>query len=401
MTERNIHIEEASHKPVEAQYTEIVERKGIGHPDSISDGVAEHVARRLSQEYLDRFGRVLHFNTDETQLAAGESAPEYGGGEMQSPIHLLIVGRATKRFEGERIPTESIALDAAREYLAENIPRLDFGTDIVVDTKLGEGSGDLTGFFREDGPDVPVAMDTSFGVGHAPLTETEQLVLNTERRLNEDYAAENPAIGPDIKIMGNREGDRIVLTVAAAIIDEYVGSFEAYKEAVVGVREYVEGIAAEYTDREVAVTVNAADEYDSESVYLTVTGTSAEHGDDGSVGRGNRVNGLITPNRSMSIEASSGKNPVNHVGKIYNLLSTEIAQAVVAEVKGIEDLRIRLLSQINTPIDDPQVADAHVVPEDGLTVDEVEADVTSIIDDQLANVTDVTERVINGDLTTF
>lgn len=401
MTDRNIQVAEASHEPVGSEYTEIVERKGTGHPDSISDGVAEHVSRRLSQEYRDRFGRVLHFNTDETQLAAGESTPEYGGGEIQSPIHLLIVGRATERFEGERIPTESIALDAAREYLAEHVPRLDFGTDVVVDTRLGEGSGDLTGFFRDDAPDVPVAMDTSFGVGHAPLTETERLVLNAERRLNDDYAAENPAVGPDIKIMGAREGDRIALTVAAAIVDEYVASFEAYTDAVAGVREYVEGVAAEYTDREVAVTVNAADEYDAESVYLTVTGTSAEHGDDGSVGRGNRVNGLITPNRSMSIEASSGKNPVNHVGKIYNLLSTEIARAVVAEVDGIEELRIRLLSRINTPIDDPQVADAHVVLEDGHTVDEVEADVTSIIDDQLAHVTDVTERVIDGDLTTF
>lgn len=401
MTERNIQIEEATHQPVADQHVEIVERKGIGHPDSISDGVAEHVAKTLAQEYLDRFGRVLHFNTDETQLAAGESTPEYGGGEMQSPIHLLIVGRATKTYEGERIPTETIALNAAREYLNEHIPRLDFGTDIVVDTKFGEGSGDLTGFFREDGPNIPVAMDTSFGVGHAPLTDTEQIVLNAERRLNDTYATDHPEIGPDIKIMGKREGDEIDLTVAAAVIDEYVADLEEYKDAVAGVQEFVTELASEYTDRAVTVTVNAADDYEEESIYLTTTGTSAEHGDDGSVGRGNRINGLITPNRSMSVEAASGKNPVNHVGKIYNLLSTEIANSVVNEVDGIRDLRIRLLSQINTPIDDPQVADAHVVLEEGIAVGDVEKEISAIIDEELASVTDITKRVIDGDLTTF
>jgi len=401
MTDRNIRVEQYDGRPVEDQQVEIVERKGIGHPDSISDGVAERVSRALANEYLDRFGRVLHFNTDETQLVAGESAPKYGGGEMQSPIRLLLVGRATKTYDGVRIPTESIALEAAREYLAERIPRLDFGTDIVVDTKFGEGSGDLTGVFGDDGMRVPVAMDTSFGVGHAPLTETERLVLNTERRLNTEYAPDNPAVGPDIKIMGKREDDRIDLTVAAAIVDEYVADLDEYDAAVTGIREFVEGIADEYTGREVRVTVNAADDYEAESIYLTVTGTSAEHGDDGSVGRGNRVNGLITPNRSMSMEASSGKNPVNHVGKIYNLLATEIADTVAGEVAGIRELRIRILSRINTPIDDPQIADAHVVTEGATDVDEIEGEVTRIIDRELADVTDITRRVLDGELTTF
>ncbi len=59
------------------------------------------------------------------------------------------------------------------------------------------------------------------------------------------------------------------------------------------------------------VHVNTADDIKKKSVFLTVTGTSAEMGDDGSVGRGNRCNGLITPNRPMSMEATSGKNPID------------------------------------------------------------------------------------------
>ena len=72
--------------------------------------------------------------------------------------------------------------------------------------------------------------------------------------------------------------------------------------------------------------VNALDDpkaSDESGIYLTVTGLSAEQGDDGEVGRGNRVNGLITPSRAMSLEAAAGKNAVAHVGKLYNLWRTE------------------------------------------------------------------------------
>jgi S-adenosylmethionine synthetase len=406
MSERNIRVEPIDRQAVEDQEVEIVERKGIGHPDSICDGVAESVAGALAREYLERVGQVLHFNTDETQLVAGEAAPAFGGGEVVDPIYLLIVGRATKRYEGQTIPTETIALRAAREYLEETIPQLTYGEDIVVDVKLGEGSGDLQEVFAEDeevddAVGVPMANDTSFGVGHAPLTETEQIVLEAERRLNGEYAATNPELGPDVKIMGKREGDRIDVTVAAAMVDEYVADLDEYADAVESVREFVADVASEHTDRDVTVHVNTADDYEEGSIYLTVTGTSAEQGDDGSVGRGNRANGLITPNRSMSMEATSGKNPVNHIGKIYNLLSTSIAESVVDDVDGIRDLRVRLLSQIGRPIDEPHVADVHVVTDEGVALEDVEGDVEAIVDRELADVTEITRQVIDGELTTF
>ncbi|MFB6301036.1 MAG: methionine adenosyltransferase [Halobacteriales archaeon] len=401
MTDRNIRVTPIDRGAVDDQTVEIVERKGLGHPDSICDGIAERVSRELAQTYLDRVGRVLHYNTDETQLVAGDAAPAFGGGEVLEPIYLLIVGRATKKFEGQKIPVDSIALEAAREYLRENIPHLDLESDVVIDVRLGEGSGDLQHVFGEDGVTVPMANDTSFGVGHAPFTETEQIVLTAEQQLNTDFASDHPALGPDIKIMGKREDDAIDITVAAALIDEYIPDMAAYEAEIEAIREYVTDLAHDYTDRDVTVYVNTADNISEGSIYLTVTGTSAEQGDDGSVGRGNRANGLITPNRSMSMEATSGKNPVNHIGKIYNLLATEIAHDVVAEVDGIRDLRVRLLSQIGRAIDHPHVADAHVITDDGISVEQIEADVTAIIDDRLANVTDVTERVIEGELSTF
>ncbi|RLM59581.1 methionine adenosyltransferase [Halobellus sp. Atlit-31R] len=401
MTERNIAIETADRTAVEDQEVEIVERKGIGHPDSICDGIAESVSRALSQLYLDRVGKVLHYNTDETQLVAGESAPQYGGGEIVEPIYVLIVGRATKAYDGQRLPVDATALAAARDYLNENIPELEVGTDVVVDTRLGEGSGDLQDVFGEDGAEVPMSNDTSFGVGHAPLTETEEIVLTVEQELNGAYAAEHPELGPDVKVMGKREGDTIDITVAAAMVDAYVDDLDDYDDAVEHVREFAGGVARGLTDREVHVDVNTADDYAEGSIYLTVTGTSAEMGDDGSVGRGNRANGLITPNRPMSMEATSGKNPVNHIGKIYNLLSTDIAETVVADVHGIRDLQVRLLSQIGRPIDQPHVADAKIVTEEGVDLEEIEPEIRELVDDRLANVTDVTRRVIEGELSTF
>jgi len=385
---------------VEDQHVEIVERKGLGHPDSICDGVAEAVSRALARTYRERFGTVLHFNTDETQLVAGSAAPAFGGGELLEPIYLLVVGRATKEYDGRRIPAESIALRTAREYLDEQFPHLEVGSDVIVDVKLGEGSGDLQEVFGEDGA-VPMANDTSYGVGHAPLTETERIVRETERRLNGEYALEHPAVGQDIKIMGKREGDRIDVTVAAAIVDEHVPDMGAYRSVVDGVEAYVREVATEITDRTVTVSVNTADDYETGAIYLTTTGLSAEQGDDGSVGRGNRANGLITPNRPMSLEATSGKNPVNHIGKIYNLLSTELARAAAEEVDGVRQLQVRLLSQIGEPIDRPQVADARVIPEDGVAIGAIEDDLAAVIDRELANVTDVTDRVIAGELNTF
>ena len=151
MSERNVRVESLDRPPVEDQAVEIVERKGIGHPDSICDGVAESVSRALSQAYLDRVGEILHYNTDEAQLVAGSAVPAFGGGELTEPIYLLVVGRATSEHEGVTIPTEPIALRAGREYLEEAVPRLDVGTDIVLDIRLGEGSGDLQGVFGDGG----------------------------------------------------------------------------------------------------------------------------------------------------------------------------------------------------------------------------------------------------------
>lgn len=400
MADRNIDVEQANRVSIEREGVELVERKGIGHPDSIADGIAESVSRAISQEYLDRYGAIFHHNTDETQIVAGRSAPAFDGGEVIDPIYILLTGRATTLIGDDEFPANKIALRAARQYLRDNIYHLDLDSDVIVDARLGEGSADLKSVFDQR-EHIHRANDTSFGVGHAPFSDTERLVLDTERSICEWRDAGMREIGEDVKVMGLRRGDEIRLTVAAATICSELDDVDHYRSALDDLKQRVLDNAVKQTDRDVTVMVNTADDFEENSLYLTVTGTSAEMGDDGSVGRGNRANGLITPNRPMSMEATSGKNPISHVGKIYNLLSGEIASDVAETVEGVDEVYVRVLSQIGEPIDRPQTANTQLVLEDGYDMEDVESKVEAVVDTWLDDIDKITDLVVQGELTTF
>ncbi len=398
---RNISIEQLYQLPLEKQNVEVVERKCLGHPDSIADGIAESMSRELSKAYLNAFGGTLHHNTDQGEIVAGESKPQFGGGKIIKPIYVLLDGRATKEFEGTTIPTDPIVLKAAKDYMRTILPELNFDTDIIVDCRLGNGSTDLRDVFRPQVDAVPRANDTSFGVSYAPYSETETIIKEISSHIDNTFRPKYPAYGQDIKIMGLRQENSIKLTMCCAMVDRYISSIDEYVDYIERLKEESEKIARKCTSRSVEVNINTADCIHECSLFLTVTGTSAEMGDDGSVGRGNRANGLITPHRPMSMEATSGKNPINHIGKIYNLLTTELAHECVNQIDGIEEIYLRFLSQIGMPIDQPLVASAQILPQESYTVQELQKEVYEIIDAGLLNICNVTERVIAGELKTF
>jgi len=398
---RNIQIEALDQIPLEKQRIEVVERKCLGHPDSLADGIAESISQALCKAYLEEFGAVLHHNTDQGEVVAGESAPKFGGGKMIRPIYVLIDGRATKQFEGVTIPSDSIAVEAAHNYLHKILPELNLNRDLMIDCRLGTGSTDLRDVFKPCQGKVPRSNDTSFGVGHAPFSDVETIIKSSSDFIDTKLRKKYPAIGQDIKIMGLRDNDTITLTIACAIVDKYCADIKEYQEYMDILKEQIGTVAKKHTKRKVVVHVNTADDIKKKSVFLTVTGTSAEMGDDGSVGRGNRCNGLITPNRPMSMEATSGKNPINHIGKIYNLLSTMMARECVEKVDGIEEMYIRLLSQIGKPIDLPLVASVQVLPKSGFVLKDLNSEIEGIVNENLANVTCITEKVMRGELDTF
>lgn len=397
--DRNIYISEVMQTPIEKQTIEFVERKGVGHPDTIADGLAESVSRALCKMYIERYGRILHHNTDETQIVGGQSAPKFGGGSILEPIYILLVGRATTTVNGERLPYRTCAIKAAYEYLEKTCKNLDVEWDIVLDCMIGQGSVDLRGLYETQ---RLLANDTSFGVGFAPLSETETITLETERFINGKLCRKMPELGEDVKVMACRHGSDIDLTIAVALVSSKVPDKSHYRSAIEECKENVADFAQKLTKRNLRVFVNTADDYKKDIYYLTVSGLSMENGDDGSVGRGNRANGLITPMRSMSMEACAGKNPVTHVGKLYNVLANQVASEIYKLGKGdILEAHTRILSQIGKPIDSPQAASAGVIYAPGVYPKKYEKDIAALYDEMLANVSSLTGQIVGGKLTVF
>lgn len=397
---RNIQIEPLHTMHIEQQDVELVERKGLGHPDSIADGVSEAVSRALSRLYLDEFGRILHHNTDETQVVGGASEPKFGGGKVTTPIYMLLVGRATTEVNGEKLPYRQTAIDAAKKYVHSICGHLDVESQVEFDCRIGQGSVDLRGVFDEK--KKVLSNDTSFGVGFAPFSDTERLVLESERFLTLKLKKKLRALGEDVKVMGFRDKDKIRLTVAAALVDSEISDGTEYRNVCDEIRDKLADQASKLTHREVTIDVNTADDPELGRYYLTVTGLSMEAGDDGSVGRGNRANGLITPCRPMSLEASAGKNPINHVGKIYNLLGNLIAQDIVKETGGnVKEVHVRILSQIGRPVDEPQVASLQILPADGVKLEAVRGKAEAVAQRWFDQIDTLPQKLLTDKLSVF
>ncbi|MDI6817257.1 MAG: methionine adenosyltransferase [Actinomycetota bacterium] len=401
MKKRNILVEKLSANPVFENEVEIVERKGVGHPDSVCDAVMEEISIALSREYLSCFGRVLHHNIDKGLLIAGEVERKLGGGRVVEPMRLIIGDRATFEFNGERVPVEKIAVSAAKKWIRDNLRFVDPDNDLKFDVELKPGSPALSDIFRREG-ELLGANDTSAAVGYAPLSPTEKMVLGVEHHLNSSALKERfPEAGEDIKVMAYRTGRELHLTVAMPLIDRFIESVDEYFQKKRELLEYTTAFANDKTERDfknVFVYLNMLDALDRglDGIYLSVTGTSAEDADSGEVGRGNRVNGVIALNRPMGTEAAAGKNPVSHVGKIYTVLAHRIANEIYNSVEGVREVYVWLCSQIGQPIDEPRVASAQLILEHGASIDKIEPLAKGVIDLELSNIVSFTTELAEG-----
>ena len=332
---------------------EMAERKGIGHPDTICDEVTEQISIELCKYYLKEFGAIMHHNVDKALLIAGQSEPAYKGGKIIKPISLIITGSATHNVKGKTIPVKDIAIETAKKWLSENVRHLDVEKNVQVISEIHPGSDDLVELFNRFGKgEIPLANDTSFGAGFYPTTLLEDTIIKIEKLLNSQTTKDIfPFIGEDIKVMGVKNHLKNYFTISIAMIDKYILNLNDYISKIKDVKEFVRTklLLADST-----IYINTADDYNRESLFLTVSGTSAENGDDGQVGRGNRINGLITPYQPMSLEATSGKNPVSHIGKIYNYFAMDLSLAIV-ENRFADAAQVFIVSQIGKPINEPQL----------------------------------------------
>jgi S-adenosylmethionine synthetase len=386
----------------ESLEVEIVERKGRGHPDTICDALAEQLSVSLCRAYMERFGSILHHNVDKALLWGGAARPAFGGGQILSPIEIYLAGRATGDFRGVDVPVMDLAVEGSRAWLARNLRMLDPERHVRIHCLVRPSSADLVDLFlRQRRGDVPLANDTSVGVGYAPLTVLERLVAAVEGHLNSPQVKqESPEIGEDVKVLGIRRGRTIGLTVACALVDRFVAGLDDYLAKKERVRSHVVAAARDLGLSEIGIAVNTADRVAESAIYLTVTGTSAEAGDDGQAGRGNRANGLITPYRPMTLEAAAGKNPVSHVGKLYQIVARRIAEGLVAEQEGVRSAECYLVSQIGRPVTDPQLVDIRVGTTRGAP-QALEREIVAIVRRELDRIPTMWREVLDAGLSVF
>lgn len=382
---------------------EVVERKGLGHPDTICDALAETFSRNLCREYRKRFGTVLHHNVDKALLRGGLAAPAFGGGTVLTPISIYLAGRAMADFADTALPIDEIAVEGSKAWLRANLHALDADYHVQIHNLVRSGSCDLQELFlrRPQSADL-LANDTAVGLGYAPMSALERLVLAIEKHINgRDHGRLHPAWGEDVKIMGVRCGAAVRLTVACAMIGGYLSHLDDYLEEKAGVETLAHTLAVEHGFPQCSIDVNRADDPHKGSIYLTVTGLSAEAGDDGQVGRGNRVNGLITPYRPMILEAVAGKNPVTHVGKIYNVLAREIAETLVEKEPDIIAAQCLLATQIGTPIQEPALLHIKLATRNEIPAVQFTRRVEEVARESLARTTELIDEFIAGTINVF
>ena len=396
----NLIVQKSQGLAVSDQEVEIVERKGMGHPDTICDAIAERISIALSQAYKEAFGYILHHNIDKGFLVAGQVECRMGGGRVIEPMRLVIGDRATAKLGRTVIPVAELAVKAAQAWVKDHLPHVDPHKHISYQVELKPASTELGDIFtRPRG--LLVANDTSAAVGHAPLTPTEDLVLHIEQFLNgPSFKREFPETGQDVKVMGVRVHRELTLTVAMPMLAKAIQSEEDYFSKKTQIRKSIKRFVANHTQdfETINIHLNALDQPQkgAAGMYLTLLGTSAEHGDSGQVGRGNRVNGLISLNWPMSEEAAAGKNPVSHVGKIYNVLAHQLAEQIYSQVPAVQEVTVWLTSKIGQRIDQPAITSVQVNLKKGARLQDVRPRVQSIIQEKLKNLATFCEDLSEG-----
>ncbi len=379
---------------------ELVERKGLGHPDSICDALAERFCLALCHYYRDRFGRIFHHNLDKALLRGGGAAPAFGGGRLLQPIEVYLSGRATDKIGSQDVPIKELATESVNAWFREALPELVENRNVGIKCLVRPGSADLVQLYeRQRQAGHWLANDTSIGVGFAPLSNLESIVLHVEQHLNATATkARFPMLGRDIKILGTRNGQRIRLTIAIAFVGRYLPDLGAYVTAKTAIAEHVAAIASDLAAMPVEAEVNVADDIAAGSVYVTVSGTSAEAGDDGQTGRGNRVNGLITPHRPMTMESVAGKNPVTHVGKTYNVAASLIADSLVQELPEVLEAQCWLMSRIGQPVNDPALVDLKLRLGKGMQLAKIRPAARAIVQAQMARLSEISEGLVTREI---
>lgn len=333
-------------------------------------------------------------------LVAGQVDCRPGGGHVITPMRLVMGDRATFGWRKKRIPVEEIAERVATTWFRQHLPHVDPLKHLTCQVELKPASAELQSVSERRGG--PVANDTSAVVGYAPFTPTERLVFQVEQFLNSpSFKKAFPDTGQDVKVLGVRTRGEVTLTVAMPLLASAIRTGSQYFARKAEVLKALQSFVKQKTGPKLSaeVTLNALDRRGAgvEGMYLSLLGTSAEAGDSGEVGRGNRVCGVISLRRPASAEAAAGKNPMAHVGKIYNVLAHVLAEQIHRNVKGLREVTVWLTSQIGRPVSSPQFVMVEVHLEQGVSLASVEPLIGRQVQQALRRMTPFCQALAKGD----
>ncbi|MGW2092888.1 methionine adenosyltransferase [Promicromonospora sukumoe] len=362
----HIAIENRAVTPAHESEFEVVERKGIGHPDSLADILAEEFSRRYSRYGLDHLGVVPNHWVDKVALIGAASAVDFGGYTVDKPISSYLFGKLTRAVGGTEMPIDEIFRSTTDDVLREATRSTTILDHVRLSVENTSGTAvDHPGSFylptgaadAEQATELR-ANDTAFCAAHAPATPTELLAIALENHINSKAFAETfPGAGADVKVMLLRSDSGLDITVCVPFHPERTASRASYDSMLAAVNDHTISVAAEtaqglgITDP-IHIALNTKDA--TGGAYLAPFGTSLGKGDCGLVGRGNKADGVIASSRSAGVEALAGKNPVHHTGKLYTLAATRIADRVHAEL-GLANETV-VMSRNGDQLDQPAFA---------------------------------------------
>lgn len=392
---------------------EFVERKWMGHPDTLSDSLAERLSLMYSRYTKDHFGAILHHNFDKTGLLWWASHVEFWEWYLTKPIRVLLTWRASTKFWDEVIPLEEMLINETKYFFREKFPMIDIEKGLEFHYLLSNKSSPwkVDENSKEEGTRKhwfePRSLsdlgelkflwsnDTSLWCGYYPLTQLERLILEIENTLNsEQYKQDKPWLWSDIKLMGTRYLNDVDLTLCIPQIANHVKNIEEYRKNIESVEKTINEIfiaqSKGNTLENISIHINTRDNYDTCELYLTATGSSIESWDEGLVWRGNRVNWLISPMKPMSMEGAAWKNPVYHIGKIYYIAAQKIAQKIY-ELTG-SYVEVYLVSQSGRKLIDPWKTVIYIDKENTTS-----PELRSLVYEELRKIPNITEDFLAGE----
>ncbi len=399
---------------IDDQEIEIVERKGVGHPDTISDSIAEEISVEYSRYCLENFGCILRHMVDKISVTGGLTKVSFGGGKFISPAKVRLNGRFTESVGDVEIPYmeiaegviyryfENVYFNFKREYIViENNTHSSPGPGIIFDEN-GNSKNERKGFFIEQTVDTikyhnnsQRSNDTSTAVCYFPISNLEKIVIETEKYLNsKEYKNSYPYVGTDIKVMGIRNKKDIEITICLPLISSFVTDYNDYMNKIDTVTKSLkEFLTTKGFDSSIKIFINTRDRSNHDDLYMTLLGSALESGDEGSVGRGNRIHGVIPFTRNITMEASCGKNPVYHIGKIYTSLAYVISRDIYNNFN-IENI-VFITSQIGRDLSDPWLLSIELKSESD---EEIRTKIKDLTNLHLKNISSITNMIIKKEI---